>query len=597
MELPRLGGELEQIGTAEFGNRPGDVDAAHGDVGERLQPFAVAAPTEHGSVADDGAGEFVERVESGADHAAHVGRQIVGVGAVRCCERAGHLFEEQGIAACSFDESGPRCRIKRAGNLGCEEAHRVLVEAVEGHAEQGEAPGGRRPAFEQLRHAGHHHHDWPATEPIDEMLEQGEDGVIGELEIGEPDHQRGGPREHAEQDASAPDDLGDHSIGREPGQMRVVPEDVHDAVGDTRRIEQLRPIAESAFDHLRNRRAGIVGLGRLVERNRRPDQAGDRPPDVGLAVGQTPTVEDDGVMVEAGQVGDLAGDTRLAHPRFSGDAEQQTAAGLVGIGDRKRDEIELSFAPDEGQLGTRPSFAGTAVRSERPVRGDRRLSPACMQLTDRPVADELLGGLVSDGTDEDCARLGCGLEPRRRIHDVAHRRVVVAGRHCADEHLAGVDPDAEPDADTVVDIETTDGLLHAQRRTHRPLGVVLMGDRRTEQGHDRIANDLVDPSTERGDVVGESGETAVDQVLDLFGIAVLREAGEPDDVGEEHGDNASLVGPSGEFVAARAAEPGAIDDLGLTSGTLHHPNLRGKPTSASVVSTGRNDDPTRHPSR
>ena len=106
-----------------------------------------------------------------------------------------------------------------------------------------------------------------------------------------------------------------------------------------------------AFDHFRNRRAGIVGLGRLVERDRRPDQAGDRPPDVGLAVGQTPTVEDDGVMVEAGQVGDLAGDTGLAHPRFSGDAEQQTAAGLVGIGDRKRDEIELSFAPDERQLG------------------------------------------------------------------------------------------------------------------------------------------------------------------------------------------------------------------------------------------------------
>ena len=106
-----------------------------------------------------------------------------------------------------------------------------------------------------------------------------------------------------------------------------------------------------------------------------------------------------------------------------------------------------------------------------------------------------------------------------------------------------------------------------------------MGDRRTEQGHDRIADDLVDPSAERGDVVGEPGETTIDQVLDLFGIAVLREAGEPDDVGEEHGDDPSLVGPSGEFVAARAAEPGAIDDLGLTSGTLHHPNLRRKTTS------------------
>jgi hypothetical protein len=32
-------------------------------------------------------------------------------------------------------------------------------------------------------------------------------------------------------------------------------------------------------------------------------------------------------------------------------------------------------------------------------------------------------------------------------------------------------------------------------------------------------------------------------------------------------------------VAARAAEPGAIDDLGLTGGTLHHSNLRRKTTS------------------
>ena len=87
-------------------------------------------------------------------------------------------------------------------------------------------------------------------------------------------------------------------------------------------------------------------------------------------------MEDDRIVVKAGQISDLAGKTGLPHPRLSGDAEQQPAAGFVGAGDRKRDEIEFSFASHEGQISARASFAGTAVGGECPVRGDGRLPPA-----------------------------------------------------------------------------------------------------------------------------------------------------------------------------------------------------------------------------
>ena len=69
-----------------------------------------------------------------------------------------------------------------------------------------------------------------------------------------------------------------------------------------------------------------------------------------------------------------------------------------------------------------------------------------------------------------------------------------------------------------------DGLLHAQPGADRTLGVVLVGDRRAEQGDDGVAHDLVDPAAERLDVVGEPLEAPVDQRLDLLGIHASRTA-------------------------------------------------------------------------
>ena len=58
--------------------------------------------------------------------------------------------------------------------------------------------------------------------------------------------------------------------------------------------------------------------------------------------------------------------------------------------------------------------------------------------------------------------------------------------------------------------------LHSQRRPHGAFGVVLVGDRGTEQGEDSVAEDLVDPASERGDVVDEQLKAGVDQPLDGF---------------------------------------------------------------------------------
>ena len=89
--------------------------------------------------------------------------------------------------------------------------------------------------------------------------------------------------------------------------------------------------------------------------------------------------------------------------------------------------------------------------------------------------------------------------------------------------------------------EAGERLLHAQRGAHGPLGVVLVGDRRAEQGDDGVAEQLVDAAAERLDVGDERLEARLDEPLDLLGVEVLGERRVADEVGEQHGDDAPLL--------------------------------------------------------
>ena len=100
-----------------------------------------------------------------------------------------------------------------------------------------------------------------------------------------------------------------------------------------------------------------------------------------------------------------------------------------------------------------------------------------------------------------------------------------------------------------------DRLLHAERGAHRPFGVVFVRDRRTEEGEDRVADDLVDLPAERRDICHEALEAVVDQVLQLLGVHRLGQTREADQVSEQHRHDATLVRARQEVVPARGAEP------------------------------------------
>ena len=70
---------------------------------------------------------------------------------------------------------------------------------------------------------------------------------------------------------------------------------------------------------------------------------------------------------------------------------------------------------------------------------------------------------------------------------------------------------------------------------------VLVRDGRAEERHHAVARVLVDRALEAVDLGGDGLEAAIDDLVDVLGVAPLGQAREPGDVGEEHGDLAALA--------------------------------------------------------
>jgi hypothetical protein len=67
-----------------------------------------------------------------------------------------------------------------------------------------------------------------------------------------------------------------------------------------------------------------------------------------------------------------------------------------------------------------------------------------------------------------------------------------------------------------------------------------VGDRRAPQGHDRVADELLDHAAVALDGGPGPLEVAGEDLAYLFGVARLGERGEANQVGEEHGDQAAF---------------------------------------------------------
>ena len=152
----------------------------------------------------------------------------------------------------------------------------------------------------------------------------------------------------------------------------------------------------------------------------------------------------------------------------------------------------------------------------------------------------LVGLPVGIGPDEDLTRFGVRLQAGSHVDSIAHDRVVFAapGPHATGVDEAGVDAKVDGEAHLSVPVEGHKSLLHLQRGSQGPFGVVLVGLRRAEKRHDLVAHELVNSAAIALDAGDQAVEAGGDQVAKGFGVELLGEGCEAGDIGEEDGDRA-----------------------------------------------------------
>ncbi len=125
---------------------------------------------------------------------------------------------------------------------------------------------------------------------------------------------------------------------------------------------------------------------------------------------------------------------------------------------------------------------------------------------------------------------------------LAHRGVVHAEVRAdgPDDHLAGVEPDPDLHVDPVGSADLlgvpAQGGLHVEGGVTGPDGVILVGHRRAEEGHDPVAHDLVDRALVAVDGLHHPLEDGVEEFAGLLRIAVGEKLHGALNVGEEDGD-------------------------------------------------------------
>ena len=136
---------------------------------------------------------------------------------------------------------------------------------------------------------------------------------------------------------------------------------------------------------------------------------------------------------------------------------------------------------------------------------------------------------------QDGARLGDGLKSRGRVDEVAGDHALV---RCAegDGRLAG--QDTGPGLDRRA--QRPHAVDEFERRPDRPLGVILVGRRGAPDGHDGVADELLDRPAVAGDHVAGHVEVAGQELASVLRVATLSQGREPDEVGEEDRDDPSL---------------------------------------------------------
>ena len=217
------------------------------------------------------------------------------------------------------------------------------------------------------------------------------------------------------------------------------------------------------------------------------------------------------------------------------------------------DEPQLAIAADERR------FEPRRAEGAHPARRDAKRAPQLYRLglalqlvlADLLVGDRRLRRASRCFADEHLAGLRGGLDARCGVDEVAGDHSLALGSQ-SDRGLSCEDPGSRAEtmrADFVP--ERRHGCSQIEPGTHRPLGIVLAGDRRSPDGHDSVADELLDGPAVAIDDRPCRLEVAREQIPHLFGVAVLRHRREADEIREEDGHEAAFRNGGGMLGSGR----------------------------------------------
>ena len=270
----------------------------------------------------------------------------------------------------------------------------------------------------------------------------------------------------------------------------------------------------------------------------RLDDFRERPERDPVAVGKTAALAPrDQLRVCVDDPPELVHEPALAHSR-DGDERDQLWDPLVPRAiERVAKNGELPLATYE--LGTRVVGDINAEAGARllclPDRNRIGL-PLGVDRLDLAVVDRLPGRSIRRLVDEHAVDGSGGLQTSSSVDDIARRNglTLLGSRSQPDERLSGRDPD--PELDSFL------SRVPADRKggSHGTFGIILVRHRRSEQRHDRVADELLDRAAVALELGAQPFVVGPQDLLDVFRVELLRPRREADEVGEKDRDNLAL---------------------------------------------------------
>ena len=183
------------------------------------------------------------------------------------------------------------------------------------------------------------------------------------------------------------------------------------------------------------------------------------------------------------------------------------------------------------------------VRDHLPE-ADRAVHASDREVLEGSVRDRVTGRSVGPLPHDDGSGRSSGLEPACEVDRVACHEALV---RCAmgGQDLAGVDGDPERQRLTALIASSGPKLrhagLHGQRRPDGPLGIVVVRGGVAEDGHDCVADELLDRAAVPLDLVGHRPEERLQDAAQLLRVEPGRQLCRGHKVGEHDCHDLALL--------------------------------------------------------